>query len=136
MGEAAAAEAYFPPTRPWSEEGGRVFLHASECRACGKFAFPPHKICPDCGSDDQAAKKLSPEGKLYTYSEIHVAPKGFKTPYAVGYVDLPEGVRVFGQIEQRAADLTIGQTVSVVLGAVRSEADGRPVISYRFRANS
>ena len=143
--EAQAADgnvAYFPASRPWTEEAGAVRLHGSRCGRCGGVAFPAHKACPSCGAESgQDAVLLSPVGTLYSFSEIHVAPKGFATPYAVGYVDLPEGVRLFGQIEGRAAELRIGQKVAVTLGPVRTDASvgvgptggGRTVISYKFQ---
>jgi uncharacterized OB-fold protein len=125
---------YFPASRPWTEEGGTVWLIGSKCARCGAVAFPPHPLCPACGAESgQEAVRLSPVGTLYTFSEIHVAPKGFATPYAVGYVDLPEGVRLFGQIEGRAADLSLGQQVAVTLGPVRADAFGRTVVSYKFK---
>jgi uncharacterized OB-fold protein len=62
-----------------------------------------------------------------------VAPKGFPTPYAVGYVDLPEGVRLFGQIDAKAVELEVGEEVAVTLGPVRTDAGGQPVVSYKFR---
>jgi len=142
---AEAAEgsvAYFPASQPWTDEGDAVRLHGSRCVRCGGVAFPAHKACPSCGAEGgQDAVLLSPTGTLYSFSEIHVAPKGFATPYAVGYVDLPEGVRLFGQIEGRAAELRIGQQVAVVLGPVRAEAASarggaggvRTVISYKFK---
>ena len=124
---------YFPASQPWTERGDAVLLHGSKCGHCGTVAFPAHGLCPACGVDNgQARVELSPVGTLYTFSEIHIAPKGFATPYAVGYVDLPEGVRLFGQIEGRASDLTMGEHVAVTLGPVRADA-GRPVISYKFR---
>ena len=124
---------YFPASQPWTERGDAVLLHGSKCGHCGTVAFPAHGLCPACGVDNgQARVELSPVGTLYTFSEIHIAPKGFATPYAVGYVDLPEGVRLFGQIEGPASDLTMGEQVAVTLGPVRADA-GRPVISYKFR---
>ena len=124
---------YFPASRPWTERGGVVRLHGSKCGQCGTVAFPPHGLCPACGAESgQERVELSPVGTLYTFSEVHIAPKGFATPYAVGYVDLPEGVRLFGQIEARAADLKLGQQVAVTLGPVRADA-GRPIISYKFK---
>jgi len=125
---------YFPASRPWTEDGGAVRLIGSKCACCDAVAFPPHPSCPTCGAESwQNAVPLSPVGTLYTFSEIHVAPKGFATPYAVGYVDLPEGVRLFGQIEGRAADLRLGQQVAVTLGPVRTDAPGRTVMSYKFK---
>jgi uncharacterized OB-fold protein len=124
---------YFPASQPWTVRDGAVRLHGSKCAQCGAVAFPPHGLCPGCGAEHGQDKvELSGVGTLYTFSEIHVAPKGFATPYAVGYVDLPEGVRLFGQIEARAADLKVGQKVAVTLGPVRTDA-GRPVISYKFK---
>jgi len=29
---------------------------------------------------------------------VHVASKGWSPPYIIGYVDLPEGVRLFGHV--------------------------------------
>jgi len=125
---------YFPASRPWTEEGSAVRLHGSKCAHCGVAAFPPHPSCPDCGAENgQDTVRLSPVGTLYTFCEIHIAPKGFATPYAVGYVDLPEGVRLFGQIEGRAADLRLGQQVAVMLGLVRADGSGGAVVSYKFR---
>jgi uncharacterized OB-fold protein len=124
---------YFPASQPWTVADGAVRLHGSKCGRCGAAAFPSHALCPSCGAADGQDKiELSPIGTLYTFSEIHVAPKGFATPYAVGYVDLPEGVRLFGQIDGKAADLKVGQQVAVTLGPVRSEGD-RAVISYKFK---
>ena len=125
---------YFPASRPWTEEGGAVRLMGSKCARCGAVAFPPHPSCPTCGTQSgQDTVRLSPVGTLYTFSEIHIAPKGFTTPYAVGYVDLPEGVRLFGQIEGRAADLKLGQQVAVTLGPVRTDTSGSMVVSYKFK---
>jgi uncharacterized protein len=136
MKENAVSADYFPPSQPWTERDGSVRLLGSKCVRCGAVAFPPHGMCPGCGAEHgQDEVELSPVGTLYTFSEIHVAPKGFATPYAVGYVDLPEGVRLFGQIEGRAADLKVGQPVAVMLGPVRSEA-GRTVISYKFKGQA
>jgi uncharacterized protein len=125
---------YFPASRPWTEKCGAVRLVGSTCGQCGAMAFPPHPSCPACGAESgQNAVQLSSVGTLYTFCEIHIAPKVFTTPYAVGYVDLPEGVRLFGQIEGRAADLRMGQQLAVTLGPVRTDASGRTVVSYKFK---
>jgi uncharacterized OB-fold protein len=129
---AETAGEYFPPSRPWTVEGDSVRLHASRCGHCGNLTFPPRRECAVCGGVEETVL-LSGAGTLYSFSEIHVAPKGFATPYMVGYVDLPEGVRLFGQVEGRAAELAVGQKVAVMLGAVRADAAGRPMISYKFK---
>jgi len=132
--QAAMGEAdYVPASQPWTVDDGVMRLKGSRCIHCGNVAFPPHLQCPTCGEENgQASVALSGVGTLYTFSEIHVAPEGFAVPYAVGYVDVPEGVRLFGQIEARAADLKIGQRLAVALGTVRTRS-GRAVIGCKFR---
>jgi uncharacterized OB-fold protein len=124
---------YFPPTKPWRERDGRVRLIGMRCASCGTAAFPMREICSGCGRDDGLSEiELTGEGKLYSFSEVHVAPKGFATPYVIGYVDLADGVRVLAQVDGKAADLHIGQDLVAGLGPVRKRTDGTEVISYRF----
>jgi benzoylsuccinyl-CoA thiolase BbsA subunit len=77
--------------------------------------------------------RLARRGVLYSFAAVHVAPRGFDAPYVAGYVDLPDGVRVFAQIEAPAEVLRIDQPVEVVLGVVRHEPDGQPVLGYKFK---
>jgi uncharacterized OB-fold protein len=124
---------YFPPTKPWREQEGRVWLIGMRCASCGIAAFPAREVCSGCGRDDALSEiELAGEGTLYSFSEVHAAPKGFATPYVIGYIDLTEGVRVLAQVDSKAADLRIGQNVVAKLGPVRKRADGTAVISYRF----
>ncbi len=110
-------------------------LLGSNCKSCGKFAFPRRRICPACQSDEEMAQvSLSRKGKLYTYTIVRQGLKGFETPYALGFVDLPEGVRVFAQLTVfEPWALQVGMEVELVLGKVASRGDGEDVISYRFR---
>lgn len=124
----------FPGGGAWTEEDGRVHLIASRCSGCGKHAFPPARLCDGCGTaDGLAPARLSDVGTLYSFTEIHVAPAGFTTPYVIGYVDFPEGVRVLGQVEHAAGDLRVGEPVQVRLGVIRRAAGDRDVVSYKFR---
>jgi uncharacterized OB-fold protein len=128
---------YFPSGKPWREHDGKFHLLGMTCRNCGTKAFPAREICSGCGRDDGLSEaELSSEGTLYTFSEVHVAPKGFATPYVIGYVDLADGVRVLGQVDGTAADLCIGQNVSMHAGTIRKKADGTDVISYRFSGSA
>jgi uncharacterized OB-fold protein len=137
-GVSEARVEYFPPTKPWREQDGRVRLIGMRCAGCGTAAFPAREVCSGCGRDDALSEiELAGEGTLYSFSEVHAAPKGFATPYVIGYVDLTDGVRVLAQIDSKAvdsnaADLRIGQDLVARLGPVRKRADGTEVISYRF----
>lgn len=132
--QAAPSVEYYPSADCWVEEGGKVFLIGSRCPKCGKQTFPRRTVCDGCGtSGEQESVRLPNTGTLYSYSEIHVAPKVFATPYVIGYVDLPGDVRVFGQVEHSAAELKPDEPVEVVLGVIRKLDSGQPVVSYKFR---
>jgi uncharacterized OB-fold protein len=132
--QAAPSVEYYPSADCWVEEGNKVFLMGSRCPKCGKHAFPRRTVCDACGtSAGLESVRLSNTGTLYTFSEVHVAPKVFTTPYVIGYVDLPEDVRILGQVEHTAAELRPDDAVEVVLGVIRKSDSGQPVISYKFR---
>jgi uncharacterized OB-fold protein len=124
---------YFPASKPWRIDGERLHLQGMVCRHCATKAFPQREVCSACGSEAVEPVELSAGGKLYSFSEVHVAPKGFAVPYVVAYVDLDDGVRLFGQVEGSADKLSIDQRVAVVCGTIRTRNDGTPVISYKFR---
>lgn len=125
---------YFPPSRPWEERDGEVRLAGSRCPACKAVFFPEKSVCHVCANEKGFERiPLSPYGKLYSYSEVHAAPKGFTVPYVIGYVDLEDGVRLFGQVDHEVSELAVDQPVRVVLGKVRVNPNGVSVISYKFR---
>ena len=125
---------YFPASKPWEEANGEVRLIGMRCPVCGTRAFPAKDICHECGNEKgMESALLSPTGTLYSFAQVHAAPKGFPSPYVIGYVDLEDGVRLFGQVEHPAAELKVDEPVRVVLGQVRTNPDGIPVISYKFR---
>jgi uncharacterized OB-fold protein len=116
----------------WRSENGRVVLVGRRCKKCGKRSFSRTQYCDACRGDEFEAIDLGGSGKLYSFSEVHIAPPQFKTPYVIGYVDMADDIRVFGQVENCAADLKLDDPVEVVLGTVRLD-NGEPVQSYKFR---
>ena len=75
-------------------------LMAARCGQCGKLLIPPRPVCTECYSKDLEWTQLDGEGKLLTYTVIHVSPKQFEsmTPYVVGIVKLVEGPQIPGMI--------------------------------------
>lgn len=89
-------------------------LIGSQCKECGFKLFPPSAVCPECLSDKVFPLRISNNGKLYCYTKVHVAPPSWATPYIIGYVDMPEGVRIFGKIEvAREKDLRVDMPVVI-----------------------
>jgi uncharacterized OB-fold protein len=111
-------------------------LFASVCTACGRRSFPVKERCPQClGATERL--QLCGRGVLYSYSIVHVAPPEFRVPYVIGYVDTPERVRVFAQIDAPEFELLRpGLPVEVTYGQIRTDfdvPDGVPVFGYRFK---
>lgn len=130
----APAVEYFPPSRPWRDGENGVVLLGMECPRCGTRAFPPRTVCSACSNTEGIREvELSPAGTLYSFSEIHVGPKGFPASYVLGFIDLDDGVRVLGQVEGTAADIELNARVRVFLDTIRTRPNGAPVISYKFR---
>lgn len=107
-------------------------LAGSRCRKCGRVYFPRKRICVQCFQDGQMEPAaLSRRGKIYTFTVAEAGPPGYTLPYAYGYVDLPEGVRVFSLLGGDPARLEIGAEVEMNMGRVRQE-NGVNVIGYIF----
>lgn len=86
----------------------------SLCERCNKPYYPPTTRCPGCLAQNLQQAQFSDRGSLYSYSKIHVAQRGHAAPYTVAYVDLPEGIRVFGKVEAESEDFDIGDSVDLV----------------------
>ena len=84
----------------WREIPERYRMEAGKCRKCGEISFPSRLICPACNHMEFDLVNLSGKGKLLTHTIIRTAPEGFGdfAPYAVGIVELEEGVMIMGQI--------------------------------------
>lgn len=121
--------------RHWREIPQRYRMEASRCLNCKSIQFPERTICPDCGSDKYEIFKLSGNGKLSTFTIIRVAPEGFEdqTPYAVGIVELEEGIRVMGQITDCEPEkLKIGDRLITKFRRIREEGK-TGMIMYGFK---
>lgn len=115
------------------DASGRPRLKIGCCRKCGTVSFPAAPVCASCLSEDIGIETAEGSGELYAYSIVHQAPKGWVVPYALGYVDLPNGLRVLGHIEADFKSLRSGLPVDLALGTVRLGPDGEPMQSYVFK---
>lgn len=111
---------------------GSARLEGGRCKACAALSFPRAAVCTQCLSLEVDGTALSSEGRLYSYSVVHQAPKGWKVPYALGYVDLPEGIRVLAHIDAPFHAIAIDQPVRLSLGVVATNASGADLSTYTF----
>ena len=115
-------------------DDGRPTLIGSECRDCATRVFPPVALCPECMGEDIAPLALGRSGRLYSYCTVHVAPRGWAVPYIAGYVDLPEGVRVFTHVVDAAEEqLSMEMEVELTTAVLGSDSEGEAFSSYAFR---
>jgi len=107
-------------------------LIGGRCIDCDTIAFPPPAICHNCWSSSLEPTEIGPRGTLYSYSIVHIGPKPWRIPYALGYVDLPHDVRVLAHIQ--ASDLkriAIGSEVELGIGEVGVQ-DGQALHTFVF----
>lgn len=108
-------------------------LLANRCNSCGQIFFPKAIFCLNCLSEDMSELRLSRIGKLYSYTVGHMPSTHFEPPYAIGYVDMPEGVRIFAPLKMtKDKPFTIGMEMEVVVETLWREGD-KEVVGYEFR---
>jgi uncharacterized OB-fold protein len=109
-------------------------LLGSRCTQCDAHFFPIREACAHCLSTDLETVGFSTEGTLYTYSVVRQSTPAFPVPYALGYVDFPEGVRIMGQITGcEPEDLQIGMAMVLSLEPFGEDDAGNALTGYRFR---
>lgn len=116
------------------EKDGQPYLIGSKCNKCGKVYFPQRQVCAECLVDDtMQVIPLSRRGTIKTFSIIHQAPPRYAIPYAIGYVDLPEGVTLFTQFKDwKEKPLELGEEVELVIDDLREEGSDK-LVGYKFR---
>ena len=113
----------------------RYRLEAGKCTSCGRIHFPPRVVCMECGKRSFEMVHLSGKGKVLTYTVIRVPPSEFvdEAPYAVGVVELDDGVRLTAQIvDCDFNDLSIGMPVKVEFRRIQEEGEAG-VICYGYK---
>jgi len=121
--------------KSWREMPHRYRLEAGKCKQCGFIGFPKRLICPECQSREFETIRLSREGKLLTYTIIHVGPTKFndQVPYAVGIIELKEGLRLLSQIADCDLEkIKTGMPVRIEFRRISEEGEAG-VINYGYK---
>ncbi|MFJ9179260.1 Zn-ribbon domain-containing OB-fold protein [Streptomyces sp. NPDC102360] len=108
-------------THPRSPAAG---LQGARCSGCSVAVYPVEESCPRCGGPAEPVA-LRGEGTLWTWTVQRYAPKsppyreppgGFR-PFALGYVELAEGVRVAAVLDVDDLDaVRIGMPLTLTAG--------------------
>ncbi len=114
-------------------------LMGGQCEKCGAIHLPPRPLCDKCFSKEFKWTEMPQTGKLLTYSIIHVAPVQFQqmAPYAVGIIQLENGLRIPGMIrgvEHEKIKVGIELTIEFDKSIVQSQWPQWP--RYYFKPTS
>jgi hypothetical protein len=121
--------------RYWREIPQRYRYEAAKCTGCGKIFFPPRRICDECRSQKFEATRLAEEGKILTYTVIHIPPTPFadQAPYAMAVVELDDAVRVLMQVADcDFEDLAVGKRVRITFRKLQEEGESG-ILCYGYK---
>lgn len=115
-------------------------LVGSHCSSCGSSYFPMALSCrnPNCVEKSVSRALLPGRGALFSYTiQRYRPPALFQMadwePYAIGLVDLDDGLRVMGMLANIAFEnIAIGMPLRLVTETLFTDAERGPVATYKF----
>ncbi|MFJ5308123.1 bifunctional MaoC family dehydratase N-terminal/OB-fold nucleic acid binding domain-containing protein [Streptomyces sp. NPDC088350] len=111
-------------------------LLIQRCMDCGTLRHPWLPGCNACGGPDWDTVEASGEGAVYSYVVMHHPPfPAFAPPYAVGLIELAEGVRIVSNVVGVPYDkVRIGLPVRLEFQRYDDDEDAVPLVLPVFRA--
>ena len=119
---------------------GEPALLGARCRGCGALYFPPTDYCrnPDCHTKQVERCVLPTRGTLYSFTvQRYQPPPLFRiddwSPYAIGLVDLGDGLQVMGMLAGIALDeIRIGMPLRLIIAPLFADTEHGSVLTYKF----
>ena len=104
-----------------------------KCKSCNHILPPLTITCAYCYSDDLERMPLSRRGKLYSYSINHMDSEHLTAPFSTGYIELPEGFRIFSVLkEKEGKPFEVDMEMEMVVEKLWDKDDDE-VIGYKFQ---
>jgi len=114
-------------------EEDKVFLIGNKCPACGQTYFPSKLFCLECFNENLESVRIGARGSLYSYTVAYMPSAHSIPPYAAGWIDLDEGIRVFAPIEvAEGQTVKIGMEMELVIDELWREGE-TCFTCYRYR---
>ena len=120
----------------FAETASGPALVGQRCRACGKVAFPRKRVCPACFGEDLDDRPLSTTGTLHTYTCSYLGSPHLPPPYLLGFVDVPEGIRLLSLLvdcDPWEEVLQVGMPMEMTIGPLMKDTSGEDLYTYTFR---
>jgi uncharacterized protein len=109
-------------------------LRIQRCASCGALRHPPGPMCPACGTPGDGGYVVAAgTGEVFSYVVHHHPPvPGKRLPLVVALVQLPEGVRMVGEMPGVAPDqVRIGLPVRATFLRVGDDLDPFALPAWR-----
>ncbi len=121
-------------------------LRGSRCTNCAVVTFPMQSGCPRCYSEDMQEVALPTRGTLWSFTTQGFRPKSAPdgpytgpdttetfTPYAVGYVELPDHCKVEARLVGAEFDgYRIGMDMELAIVPFRTDEHGNDMMTFAF----
>ncbi len=116
-------------------------LAGSRCRKCGEVFLGKAVVCQQCLNNELEDIALSRQGTLHAYTVARNRPPGdYKgpdnpfVPFAIGLVELPEGIRIISPLDSVDLDnLRIGIELELSIEELYTDEAGKTVVAFKFR---
>lgn len=112
------------------------------CNDCGISLFGVRDYCENCGSSQLDRIELGTTGEIYSYTVQRAPPvapfamgpsdRDEWEPRPIGYVDLPDGVRLLSILDGPMDSIQIGATASLSVEPGWEDEEGNTVLTYKF----
>jgi uncharacterized OB-fold protein len=115
-------------------------LIGSRCTQCREVTFPTNTFCPQCCEQTAERLPLARYGTLYSFTvqrfrppPPYRGPEPF-VPYAVGMIELPEGLRITSLLEGAWLEtLRVGAPMELIISPLFEDESGNQVLGYKFK---
>ena len=120
--------------------GASARLIGTRCTSCGTHYFPKSLSCrnPQCREKKVEDALFGHYGTLYSFTvQTYRPPALFRmdnwAPYAIGLVELPEGIRVMAMLTSCGNDeVHIGMQLELTVETLYRDEEGREVLTYMY----
>lgn len=116
------------------------YLIGTRCRACGEVTWYRRPRCLNCQTEDVEEILLSRRGKLWAFTQLlFKSPPPYEAsepyvPIIVGFVELPEGLRVLSLLTDCDFDkLRIGMDMEMIIEKAYEDSEGNEIMVHKFK---
>lgn len=115
-------------------------LIGTRCTGCGSYYFPKSLSCrnPECDEKTVEETLFGRSGRLHSFTvQAYRPPALFRmepwVPYAIGLVELPEGLRVLGMLTDcELDDIRIDMPLQLTVETLYTDGTGNEVQTYKY----